>query len=53
MGCKRVTIRKEKNRFAKGGVHYVISEGGHRRLVKSTKAEAKKAVIRFRKKRGC
>jgi len=51
MGCGRVTIKKEKNRFAKKGYFYVISENGQRRLTKSTKAEAKKAAKRF--KSGC
>ena len=50
MACKRVTIRKVKN---KSGTHYVISEGGQRRFTKSTKAEATKSAKNFRKRKGC
>ena len=48
--CSRITIRKEKNRFAKGGFNFVVSQNGQRRFVKGTRSEAKKAANIFRKK---
>ena len=49
--CGRITVKKEKNRYAKKGVLWVVSENGERRFTKSTKAAAKKAAKAF--KRNC